>query len=115
MPARLARSAGSPVHRPCTKRPAVLATEDCCALAVLDLGGQGRIDGEIAIGGKRDEALRQIEIAGRQRRADVALRNIAIEGAVERPIADFDRIVRRGKLVTRGNAAAHEHRGNQRE
>ncbi len=82
---------------------------------ILDLGGQGRIDSEIAIGGKRDEALRQIEIAGRQRRGDVAFRDIAIECAVERPIADFDRIVGRGELVTRGNAAAHEHRRNQRK
>ncbi len=82
---------------------------------VLDLGGQGRIDSELAIGGKRDETLRQIEIAGRQRRGDVALRHIAIECAVERPIADFDRIVGSGELVTRRNAAAHEHRRSQRE
>ena len=62
---------------------------------VLHLGRQGRIDGDAAIGRERDKALRKTDIARGQCSADFAFRHIPVEAAVERLIADPDRIVGR--------------------
>ena len=45
------------------------------------------------VGGKVDEALRQIRIMGGKRRLDLALRDVRIESSVERVIGDPRRIV----------------------
>ncbi len=82
---------------------------------VLDLGGQGRIDGDAAIGGKRDKALREIAIARCQRGADLPFRDVTIERAIERPIADLDRVIGRGEAVSRRNAGVDERNRDERE
>ncbi len=82
---------------------------------VLHLGRQGRIDGDAAIGRKRDKALRKVDIARGQCGADFALRHIPIEAAVERLIADPDRIVGCSEPVSRGNAVANKRKRDQRQ
>ena len=72
---------------------------------VLHLGRQGRIDGDAAIGRERDKALRKADIARGQCSADFALRHIPVEAAIERLIADLDRIVGCSESVSRGNAS----------
>ena len=73
--------------------------------------GQRRIDCDVAIRRKRHKALREIDIARGKRRANFAFRHVAIEGARQRTIADRDRIVGRGLLIVRGQAAANEETG----
>ena len=80
---------------------------------VLHLGRQGRIDGDAAIGRERDKALREIDIARRQCSADFVLRHIPIEAAIERLIADPDRIVGCSEPVTRGDAFANKRKRDQ--
>ena len=55
---------------------------------VLHLRGQSRIDSKAAIGGKRDKALREIDVSGRERCVDFAFRHVPVKRAVERLIAD---------------------------
>ena len=62
-------------------------------LRLFGLVGQRRIDGDAAIGSKLDKTLRQIVVAGCKRPTDFALRDIPVENAIERPIADLDRII----------------------
>ena len=76
-------------------------------LRLLDLTGQRRIDGDAAIGGKLDKALRQIRIARGKRRADFALGDVSAENAIQRPIADLDRVIH-GEPRARLHAAAND-------
>ena len=80
---------------------------------VLHLGRQGRIDGDAAIRRERDKALRKADIARGQCSADFALRHIPIEAAVERLIADPNRIVGCSETVSRGNAFANKRKRDQ--
>src|SRR5262249_38328204 len=54
-------------------------------LRLFHLVGERRVDGDLALGRKVEEALRQVEIAGGERRTDFALRDRAAQDIVERP------------------------------
>ena len=60
----------------------------------LDPIGQRRIDGDAAVGGEIDEALRKIAVVGGKRRADFALGDVLIEASTKRLVGDGDWIVR---------------------
>ncbi|HWX83869.1 MAG TPA: hypothetical protein VNZ48_09750 [Xanthobacteraceae bacterium] len=73
--------------------------------------GQSRIEGDTAIGRKLDKALRQIIVAGGKRRADFALGDAPVEDAIERPVADLDRIVVAHESGAGVNAATDKREG----
>ena len=83
-------------------------------LRLLDLVGQRRIDADAAIGRKLDKTLRQIHIARAKRRADFALRDVPVENAIKRPIADLDRIIH-GEPRACLHAAANDRKRGDRE
>ena len=62
----------------------------------------------MALIGKLKKALRQIGVGSGERRADFAFSNGAIEDAVQRPIAELDRIVSGRELVVQLDARAGE-------
>jgi hypothetical protein len=70
--------------------------------------GQPRIDGDAAVGGEINEALRKIAVVGRKRCADFALGNVLIEASAKRLVGDRDWIVRSGSLVSVGAATNGE-------
>ena len=95
VPARLARSVGSPVHKPVDKSAGrVGQPKRASRLPPSPYRPSAGSIGNAAIGRKLDKALRKIDIARRERGADFALRDLAIEDAVERLVADLDRVVR---------------------
>ena len=56
-----------------------------------------RIDGHTALGRQIEKALREIEVASGERSVNLTLGDALREDAVERPIADLDRVVGGGK------------------
>src|SRR5690242_1330082 len=84
-------------------------------LGLLDLRRQGGIDRYVPLGRELDKALRQIEVARRQRTADFTLGDIAIKGCGERLVGDGGWIVRRRQALMRGEAAGQEKACGNRE
>ena len=76
---------------------------------------QHRIDRHASIGGERDKAFREIDIAGGERSADFPIGNFGAELAVERAIADRDRIVSHGQPIAGGDATANEDECGERK
>ena len=86
-------SVGSPVHKSVHKPPGGVRRRRRVGPRLLDLVGQRRIDLDAALGRQIEKALREIDVAGRQRSADFMLRNALGKDVIERPVADRHRIV----------------------
>jgi hypothetical protein len=78
----------------------------------LDLLGEHRLERDLALRGQFDKALRQIGVLGSQRRLDLALRQSAVERAVERAVGDGGRLVLDQQKRLGVDAARHD-KGSQ--
>ncbi len=114
-------SSGSPVIRPRAKLSALWRVVASIRGSRIHLLHLGRIDRHVTVGGKVDEALREIRIMGGKRRLDLALRDRRIESSVERMIGNPRRIVETAKRrnrtrhgIGRGHSERDHGHGKQR-
>ena len=93
MPARLARSVGLAAPKSFHKAAGGVRRRRRIRLRLFHLVGECGIEREPALGRKVEKALRQVDIAGGERRADFAFRNGATKYIVERLVGDLHRII----------------------